>query len=435
MPPERAVIPESIPQHRRAGGGGRTADRPTAAPRSLEDDSSLRRTIAKPLVTALLPLVLLAGLVMLIVRSGPAGLMRDDTVPPVERLVVQRAVLGAGGITLSVVNDGPDPVTIAQVLVDDAYWAFEAEPGQRVSPLGRARLTIPYPWVQGEAHHIKLLTSTGTTFDHEIPVAVPTPGVELRHLAAFTLIGLYVGVIPVALGLLWFPLVARLGRTGIDVLLAVTIGLLLFLFVDAAGEGFEAAGALPGFYQGVALFVATCGGAYLALEAFTAWLHARRTRSRAAGSPGSILALLVAAGIGLHNFGEGLAIGAAFALGEAALGALLIVGFTLHNTTEGLAIIAPIAKDRPSLRTLATLGLIGGLPTIAGAWVGGLLYSPVAAVVALGLGAGAIAQVVAQIGRQMSAGTTIVQRFASAPLLGGLLAGFFVMLATGMLVG
>ena len=65
------------------------------------------------------------------------------------------------------------------------------------------------------------------------------------------------------------------------------------------------------------------------------------------GSPGLVLALLVAVGIGLHNFGEGLAIGAAFALGEAALGTLLVIGFTLHNTTEGLAIVAPMAKERP----------------------------------------------------------------------------------------
>ena len=384
---------------------------------------------------AVLPLLLLAALVSLLVRTGAPGVGRPEGMPPVERLVIERATLGPDGIHLSVLNDGPDAVTIAQVTVDDAYWAFTAKDGQTLRHLGRTSIAIPYPWVEGEAHLVKLVTSTGTTFEHEIVVAVETPRADARHFLAFSLIGLYVGVIPVALGLLWFPLVSRLGRTGVDVLLALTIGLLVFLFVDAAHEGIEAAGQLPGSYQGTALVVGAAVLAYLALESFGAWLRARRSRAKQAGSAAGVLALLIATGIGLHNFGEGLAIGAAFALGEAALGTLLVIGFTLHNTTEGLAIIAPIARERPSLATLARLGLIGGLPTIAGAWVGGLVYSPTLAVLFLGLGAGAIAQVVLQIGRQIGTTGSLAERLASGPILSGLIAGFVIMLATGMLVG
>ena len=393
-----------------------------------------RRSSAASWAAALVPLALLAALITLIIRMGVPGIEPPEGAPPIERLVIERATLGPSGIDLSVLNDGPDPVTIAQVTVDDAYWAFTAKEGQTLSHLGRATVAIPYPWVAGEAHLVKLVTSTGTTFEHEIAVAVETPRADGRHLFAFTLVGIYVGVIPVALGLLWFPLVSRLGRTGIDVLLALTIGLLVFLFVDTAHEGIDASSALPGSYQGAALFVGAAALAYLALESFGSWLKARRSRAKQAGSPGSVLALLIATGIGLHNFGEGLAIGAAFALGEAALGTLLLIGFTLHNTTEGLAIIAPIAKERPSITALVKLGLIGGLPTIAGAWAGGLVYSPVLAVLFLGLGAGAIAQVVWQIGRQVGAGS-FAERFASGPILSGLVAGFVIMLATGMLVG
>ena len=384
---------------------------------------------------ALVPLALLAALIALIVRTGPVENLRGGGVPPVERLAIERAVLTDDGIVLHVLNDGPDPVTIAQVTVDDAYWAFEADGASVLKHLGRTRLVIPYPWVVGEAHLVKVVTSTGTTFEHEIPVAVRTPQPDGRYLTAFTLIGLYVGVIPVALGLLWLPLASRLGKTGIDVLLALTVGLLVFLFVDATHEALESAAEMPASYQGVALFVSSAVAAYLALEWFGGWLRARRTRARAEGSPGFVLALLIAVGIGLHNFGEGLAIGAAYALGEAALGTLLVIGFTLHNTTEGLAIVAPIAKERPSLWTLARLGLIGGLPTIAGAWAGGFVYSQVLGVVFLGLGAGAIAQVALQIARQVAGTRPLTERFATAPVMIGLIAGFGVMYATGLLVG
>jgi zinc transporter ZupT len=390
------------------------------------------RLTASVWLIAVLPLILLAGLVLLLLRWGPAQALRGDGYPPVERLVFQRVMLDSDGILATVMNDGPDPITIAQVIVDDAYWQFTVEGPSELRHLGRTRLRIPYPWVQGEAHFVKVVSSTGTTFEHEIGVAVTTPRPDARYLGIFALIGLYVGVIPVALGLLWFPLVGRLGKSGMDFLLALTIGLLLFLLADAAHEGLEAADAIPGSLQGPALFFFGALGAFLALEALGVTLKAKRGAGLGAGW---VTALLVAIGIGLHNFGEGLAIGAAFALGEAALGTLLIIGFTLHNTTEGLAIVAPIAGERVPVKDLLLLGVIGGAPTIAGAWIGGLAYSPVWSVLFLSIGAGAIAQVVNLIARQMAGQDSVTHYFARGPVLAGLAAGFVIMYSTGMLVG
>ena len=381
---------------------------------------------------ALAPLVLLGVLLVVIIQTWPGDAIGVSQHPPVEELSFSAAKLRPNEISLSVFNDGPDTVTISQIQVDDAYWAFTSDVGTILSHLQSARLTIPYPWVEGEQHTVRVVTSTGATFDHEISVAVETPRPDLRYFLAFTLIGTYVGVIPVAIGLLWFPLVARLGRTGLAFLLSLTVGLLLFLMVDAGQEGLEMALVLPESYQGVMLFGFGVFGAYFGLELVGGWLREKR---QATATSGWALALLVAIGIGLHNFGEGLAIGAAFALGEAGLGALLIVGFTLHNTTEGLAIVAPLARDRAKIGQLVKLGVVGGAPTIAGAWLGGLVYSPLWAVMFLGIGVGAIAQVVIQIVRQLVPDGPVMRFMSTAPALSGLSVGFVLMYATGMLVG
>jgi hypothetical protein len=386
---------------------------------------------------ALLPVVLLAALLAAIVRSGPADAVRGAAVPPVERLVFSRVVLSPGSISVSILNDGPDRVTIAQVVVDDAFWTFSAEPSTRLAHLERTTLHVPYPWVHGESHTLRLVTSSGVTFDHVIPVAVETPRPNARALGIFTLIGLYVGVLPVAIGLLWYPLVRKLGRAGLDFTIALTLGLLAFLFIDAAHEGAELAAGIPESYQGIVLFASAAIAACLALETAGRRLLARRADD---ARRGWVLALLVAIGIGLHNLGEGLAIGAAFGLGEAALGTLLVVGFTLHNTTEGLAIVSPLARHqqdgaRPPLTALLALGVIGGAPTIPGALIGGLAYSPVWALVFLGLGVGAIAQVMWQILRQTTGPRPVIGYLTEGPVLAGLAAGVALMYATGMLIG
>ena len=244
------------------------------------------------------------------------------------------------GFDLSVVNGGPDVVTVAQVAVDDAYWHFTASPSATIPRLGRSQIFLDYPWVQAEPNTIRLITSTGLTFEAQVPLAVETPTPDWSQFLRYGLVGIYVGIVPVALGLLWYPALRRLGRRGLGAVLALTIGLLVFLLIDTLLEGLDVAAELASVFQGISLLVFAALLTWLVLVVVS-----NRRPDSAGGSPrGAYLATLIALGIGLHNLGEGMAIGAAFALGEAALGSFLVLGFTLHNVTEGIGIAAPLTS-------------------------------------------------------------------------------------------
>jgi zinc transporter ZupT len=372
-------------------------------------------------LAALLPLALLAALIGIFVALDAPGLERNGI--PVEEVAVERTALHPGEIELTVRNDGPDAVRVVQAIVNDGFAAFEQDDDE-LGRLDRAKVTISYPWIEGEAYAIALLTSTGGTVDAAVEVAAETPDADAGFYGLMALIGLYVGIIPVAIGMLWLPWMRQLDRRWLQFLLALTIGLLVFLGIDAALEGLELGSSGAQSLGGGALMWLGAALAYLALAGVDAWLQRR-------GGGGERVALLVAIGIGLHNLGEGLVIGSAYAVGSLALGAALVVGFAIHNTTEGLAIVAPVAQDRPRLRRLALLGLIAGAPAIAGAWIGASAFDPNLAALMFGLGVGAIARVVVQIAPQVR---DRAGRLLHPLAAGGLVAGLTLMYATGLLI-
>jgi zinc transporter, ZIP family len=383
-------------------------------------------------VAAGAPLVIVVVLVAVFLVFNPIAGLRE--VPPVEAVAVERTVFEPDLVKLQLRNDGPDPVTIAQVLVNDAYWNYSIS-DERLGRLETATLTIPYPWEDGLPLEIALVTSTGLTIGHEVEAATLTPGLDARTLGVYALLGLYVGVIPVAVGLLWFPALRRASKRWLGFFLAFTVGLLVFLLADTVVEGIELAGETAAVLDGLMLFVIGALGALLGLFFFERLLERRRAGEEvpASGSwlGGLILAYLIATGIGLHNLGEGLAIGSALAVGEVALGTFLVLGFMLHNTTEGLAIVAPIgsAEKRPALWHFLALGAVAGAPTILGAWFGGFAFLPALASLLFGVAAGAIAQVVWAIARSMPKGGELT---SGAGVL-GFMAGLVFMYVTGLL--
>lgn len=379
----------------------------------------------------LIPLGLIAGAIAIFALLGAPGL-GDRNGVPVEDLVVERTELTPGQIDLSIRNDGPDPVDIAQVSVNDAYVDFTAT-STEVDRLGATTVEVPYPWIEGEAYEIFLLTSTGGVVNHVIDAAAETPDNDAGFFGLMALIGIYIGVIPVTLGMLWLPFVRSIDRRWVQGLLALTIGLLAFLAIDAVAEGVEIAGAGSQAFGGVGLVFLGALSAYLLLTGIEAFVRGRRKNAEAAGATGGQLALLIAIGIGLHNLGEGLAIGSAYAIGSLALGAFLIVGFAIHNTTEGLAIVAPLAEpgETPGPARFIGLGLIAGAPAILGAVIGASAFNSSLAAFLLGVGAGAIAQVIQQIAPAIrdSSGKAL-----NTLTTAGILAGLVLMYVTGLLI-
>lgn len=375
------------------------------------------------------PLALIVAAIGGFAALGGPGL-GERTGPPVEELAVERTILKPGEIELTVRNDGPDEVFISQAIVNDAVAQFRGAE----APIGRLQtptLAISQPWVEGEAYEVSLLTSTGGTFTHEIPVAVLTPDADADFFWLMALIGVYVGVIPIALGMLWLPWMRRIPATWLRGVMALTVGLLAFLAIDATLEGLELAAEGSQAFGGAALVWVGVIVAYLLLAGTSSWMSSRQRRARAAGAGGMQLAMLIAIGIGLHNLGEGVAIGSAYATGALALGAFLIVGFAIHNTTEGLAIVGPIAEESPSFGRLALLGLLAGAPAVLGAWIGAAAFNASVAAFLFGFGAGAIVQVVVQL---LPTLRDEDQRVLNPTSVVGLLAGVAVMLGTSLLV-
>lgn len=386
-----------------------------------------RRFTFQTLLLLLIPILLLIGVIALFLSTG-GGLDLEAPVP-VENLAIERYYLERNRIELHVQNTGPEELTVATVIINEAVMPFTVQPSPTIPRLGRASIHVNYAWSYGEAYGVTVFTTNAVPFNVDIPVAFETPQPSPRTFWGFTLIGLYVGVIPVFLGIFWFPALRQLGRRAMTFLMAATAGLLIFLGLDTLVEALEIAAKVPSSFQGVGLIGIGGVATFLLLDAIS---------KQQTASPGTeserrfAVALMIAIGIGFHNLGEGLAIGAAYNVGEIALGTFLVVGFIIQNITEGLGIIAPVLRDRPHVGRLALMGLIGGAPAILGAWIGGYTPSPFLAVLFLAIGTGAIFQVVYEIAKLIQKDTTREQM--PLTVFSGVVTGMLLLWVTGLLI-
>jgi len=379
-------------------------------------------------IWALVPVVLLALVVGVFVTSGSSLVdLLGRNPPSLDEFDVRRVEFRPGEIKIRVTNPQRDDLTIAAVTVDDAIVPFTVDGDRELGRLRSATIVVPYDWVEDEPISVGVTSSTGIQTTEEITAAVETPRASLDSFFGYGLIGLLVGVVPVALGLLWLPSLRRADPRWLAAFMALTAGLLTFLGVEALGEAFERQAALPAPVAGVGLVLLGVAVSYLTMT----FLGTRLARGQAVGA--AALALLVAIGIGVHNFGEGLAIGTSFAFGELTLGTFLIVGFMIHNVTEGLGIAAPAAESRARLGVgrLALLALIAGGPAILGSWLGGFASSDLLAVVFFAAAAGAAFEVVVEVGRYVA--RRVADGLRSGWVLGGFLAGIVAMYVTGLL--
>jgi zinc transporter ZupT len=380
----------------------------------------------KVIASGIIPFVFV--ILMMAYIFGPGAELLDFGVQLPE-ITIEKIDFIDSEIQATVRNTGPIPVEVVMADVNDRIHPAAVEPDGFLDRFETTLVRIPFEWNEAEPYIIGITIEDGTRFEKEVEAAAPALELSLDLAIFFAIIGTYVGIIPVMIGLLWLPFIKKISKQKYHFFLALTAGLLLFLAIDSIEEAVDVSNEnLAASFNGTLLVATVTVLSFLGLY-YSGNKLVKKADSSKLTKPVAI-ALMISIGIGLHNFGEGLAIGAAVGMGSIAFSTFLIVGFALHNTTEGLAIAAPMSRGKLMLGKLAAMGMIAGSPAIFGAWVGGFVYSPFTSVIFLAVGAGAIFQVIFVILKWIQDENEL-SNFA---VVSGFAVGMLVMYLTSILV-
>jgi len=386
-------------------------------------------TSSKPVlaISAIGPIVLLAIVIAFLLGPASTFLQFGVVLPEV---TIEKVEFVENEIQATVRNTGPIDVAVVVADVNDRIQPAAIEPDSSLKRFETALVRIPFDWNEAQPYEIGVTIDDGTRFTTEVDAAFASLEPNLDLFVFLGMIGFLIGVVPIMIGLLWYPFIKKLGKNALNFFLAFTMGLLIFLGIDAVLEASEISEKhLSSIFNGELLIATVVILSFLSLYGIGQKLI--KTDNLSTMSKGLTISLMIAIGIGLHNLGEGLAVGAAIALGEVALSTFLIIGFATHNTTEGLAIAAPLTNSKAKIARMIGLGLIAGAPAIFGCWIGGFSFSPLFTLIFLAIGAGAIFQVVISIFQYMKDQSDLL---SNTSLFAGVSGGLIVMYLTSVII-
>ena len=382
----------------------------------------------KVIASGIIPFIFV--ILMMVYIFGPGADLLDFGIILPE-ITIEKIDFMDSEIQATVRNTGHIPVEIVMADVNDRIQPAAVEPDRFLERFETTLVRIPFEWNEAEPYIIGITIEDGTRFERAVEAAAPALELTFELAIFFAIIGTYVGIIPVMIGLLWLPFIKKISKQKYHFFLALTAGLLLFLAIDSIEEAVDVSDEnLANGFNGTLLVATVVVLSFLGLYYLGNKL-VKKADSLGLTKPVAI-ALMISIGIGLHNFGEGLAIGAALGMGSIAFSTFLIVGFALHNTTEGIAIAAPMSRGKLMVGKLVLMGLIAGSPAIFGAWIGGFSYSPFTSVVFLAVGAGAIFQVIVVIVKWIQEENE--KNLSSFTVISGFAIGMLVMYLTSILV-